>query len=261
MVQYDPMKEWGPEQVGDPVNLWVKKKQPKRYKVTSNWVLADKDKNIILNFFAEGGCVMAHEELKKQYEQDKKQYGRDAYKLWEFYKPIEGVWMESGREGPEWRIGTKYRRIEPVFQPQEFSGMNWREAEPMLYKTVEASNNGEEWLKTTLIDLNRNPLYCQKFVTNSGARDYNYIRTCPETFQHPTIKITVNGKDFDLPKPETEATDRGYSYWIFSASKRKADDFTWACDQFDERHLKSGLVHLTEDRAQAWADFWKEIHK
>lgn len=93
---------------------------------------------------------------------------------------------------------------------------------------------------------------------------WTYCRTCPDTFQHPTIRITVNGKDFDLPKPETEAPDDGTKYWCFNldcADRVTGHTWYWDGAAIDLERLRQQRVHLTEARAQAWSDWWKEIHK
>jgi hypothetical protein len=177
---------------------------------------------------------MAYEELKRQYAQDEKEYKRDE----DAFKPQE-------------------------FQPEYFSGLNWREAEKYVGKMMEFSDSGNKWVTATLskIITERDEVF--RYVSKVEFRA-TYCRTCPETFAdpHPTIRITVNGKDFDLPKPETEEPSKYTKYWVFDPAM---EDYTpatqWEDWKSDHQLLQQHCIHLTEDRAQAWADFWQEIHK
>jgi hypothetical protein len=146
------------------------------------------------------------------------------------------------------------------FQPEYFSGLNWLEAEKYVGKVMEFSNDALYWdSKDILWELSQGA--ASRFRSKDGIY-FVYCRTCPETFQdpHPTIKITVNGKDYDLPKPEAEAPGTGTKYWICNFILNEIRGSRWGGDDADRRRLLNGIIHLTEDRAKAWADFWKELH-
>jgi len=204
---------------------------------------------------------MAHEELKKQYEEDKKNYGFNAYKLWEFEDDIVSKWINCDSNGPRWFPEINYRRKEDSFQPEYFSGLNWRDALNYLeHKLVEVSHDGQTWHGPFKLRMISSSTFCFQ----AASAWWTYIRTCPETFvdQHPTIKITVNGKDYHLPKPETYALEKGTNYYAIDPMEVNCIEYeTWEGDCYDNARLINKAVHLTEARAQAWADFWKEIHK
>jgi hypothetical protein len=200
---------------------------------------------------------MAHEELKKQWEEDVKVFGKDAYKHWEFYGP-DHKWKPCVIK-PHWVSEHQYRHKEPPFQPEYFSGLNWREAEKLVGKVVETSRDGEHWGDEKILkDFSH--------TTNDKFKDindyvYTYIRTCQKTYQelfHPTIKITVNGKDYELPKPERKAPHEAKQYWYRNA-ENQIQCTTWAITLLDIDRLNAGNIHLTEARCKAWDDFWREI--
>ena len=78
---------------------------------------------------------------------------------------------------------------------------------------------------------------------------------------HPTIKIAVDGKEFNLPRPETQAPPVGTEYWLFNLVLMGTVSCTWDNDPGDRRRLEQGNVQLTEDRAKAWIMWWKEMIK
>jgi len=198
---------------------------------------------------------MAHEELQKQYKEDCKHYKR-PWELWEFRSPTVHTWTGHWQH-PTWHPHTQYRRKEPSFTPEYFSGLNWREAEKYVGKEMEFSDEPDNgWSKYKLLSLAYHSNL--KFDSDDGE-GYEYCRTCPETFAHSTIRITVNGKDYDLPKPETKAPKVGTFYYTFSRIECPLSPLRWGGSEWDELQLEAGIVHLTEDRAQAWADWWKEV--
>ena len=138
------------------------------------------------------------------------------------------------------------------FKPEYFSGLNWRDAEKLVGKKVEFSNDPdyEGWTS---------PAVLEKIDPGSGPRfkrinDFHaeYIRTCPETCTHPTI--TIGG--VELPRPELEAPKHHTETWFWKPGS--INSFNWVNDSFDNKQLKAMRVHLTKDRAQAWADWWDE---
>lgn len=199
---------------------------------------------------------MAHEELKRQWEEDVKKYGRTkAIHMWEFkLKSGEDDWS-SLFKAPEFNSYCEYRRKEPLFEPQYYSGLNWRDAEHLIGKMVEFSFTGDSWAKGTLSEVVRKKHEQFRYKEKDNTRAI-YIRTCPETHAHPTITLTVNGREWVLPKPETEAPERGIDYWIVDTCE--TDIYKWQDGEVDREWLEAGIVHLTGSCAQAWADFWNE---
>jgi len=196
---------------------------------------------------------MAHEELKKQYVEDCLNYER-PWKLWEI-RSSQDTWCPCTSE-PGWLGCCQYRRKEPPFDCEYFSGLNWREAEKYVGKMMEFSDDPDcdGWIKGKLISLD----YREGLRFESESESYEYCRTCLETFQHPTIPVTVHGKTYELPKPETEAPKKGTIYWSwFPHVIRKC---LWHNTPPENIELKAGMIHLTEARAQAWVNFWREIH-
>jgi hypothetical protein len=144
---------------------------------------------------------------------------------------------------------------EPSFQPEYFSGLNWREALPLVGKVVEFSNDGDYWYgKHKLEKIITSKGQDKRFVRNCGSSNpfFEYIRTCPETYAHPTI----NFGGVELPRPEVEAPEEGTEYWFRSIGNQKRCS-TWSGVSLDFDRLEAGAVHLTEDRAQAWVDWWE----
>ena len=146
--------------------------------------------------------------------------------------------------------------------PEYYSGLNWRVAEHLIGKPVECTNNPDSgWHVGTLKEVSKNNEVISHFgvVISDGHFDFViYIRTCEETFKHPTINIG----GVELPKPETVAPSYGEYYWI---SLEHCDNCEiryqqcWSGEDNDISFLKGGRVHLTKERAQAWADWWKSM--
>jgi len=204
------------------------------------------------------GDEMAHEELKKQYEEDCKNHER-PWELWEVRRTqfSLGKWKDINQK--MWMEGFEYRRKEPAFQPEYFSGLNWQEAEKLVGKVVEFSDGGEYWCGPYLLKkLNEKSQVRFCAYRNNSRADYTYIRTTTETYKdaHPTI--TIGG--VELPRPEVGAPEYNKPYFTFDCNeKHKIFNQIWCNDMYDKRWLNHGIVHLTEDRAQAWADWWEDI--
>jgi hypothetical protein len=195
---------------------------------------------------------MTHEELKKQYQEDVKKYGKDAYTPWEYKSAVDGSWCDCSPNGPEWRIGVRYRRKEQPFEPEYFSGLNWREALPLVGKVVEFSNRAETWENPTKKQLKEIDVGCQfPFICEYGM-NHNYVRTTPETHTHPTI--TIGG--VKLPRPEHIEPFAGTHY--FSVDNGNVVKRVWSACPYDMEKLMAGNVHRTESRAQEWADWWQK---
>lgn len=207
--------------------------------------------------------MIVHEELKKQYEEDCKKYER-PWELWEYLNLMapEDGWKPCKKE-PKWINDFQYRRKEPSFEPEYYSGLNWREAEKLVGKVVEVSQTGDMWEKVLLVGIDDEKVardrftgknFCKALSPSSRIEHYTYIRTCPQTYIHPTV--TIGG--VELPRPEVEAPEYNKPYFIFDCTEKgRIFKHTWMDDSYDKMWLRHRIVHLTESRAQAWADFWK----
>lgn len=184
------------------------------------------------------------EKEKKQYEEDSKNYER-PWELWE-YKTIGLNAYTDAYHHPQWKFGYHYRRKQTTFMPEYYSGLNWRDAEHLVGKTVECTNNPDyEWevgLLRRIVPIGNNFDVSMHF--------YTYIRTCEETFKHPTINVC----GVELPMPETAEPVLWTKYWLSPA----CTEMIWGGYQYNKSGLKEGRVHLTKERAQAWADWWKK---
>jgi len=90
---------------------------------------------------------------------------------------------------------------EKTFEPENFSGLNWREAKKFIGRTVGFSDNPDDgWRKDILLNVEKQKNHFQ----TASELHFDYIRTYPETYKHPTIKVG----DTELPKPETEAPEK-----------------------------------------------------
>ena len=143
---------------------------------------------------------------------------------------------------------------EPVFQPEYYSGLNYKDAEKLVGKFVAFSNINSKWMSSTLEKVRTEQDTIYRFVSKAGFASI-YIRTTPETYTNPTI--TIGG--FELPRPETEPPPEGTEYWVFCTGENKSKNyaFSWENDNCDKKWLKKGLIHLTEDRLKAWEDWWE----
>jgi hypothetical protein len=179
--------------------------------------------------------------------------------LWENDQPDRCEHCGAGDDAHHSYTCPTGKHPDREFQPEYFSGLNWREAEKLVGKVVEFTDDPDdiEWEQGVLAGLDME-VPGRRF---SIKRDDNfeYIRTCPETYQdtHPTITITVNGKDFKLPRPEVEAPGPGQKYFYVGAD---GNIVRCSWDGYGSEHdiLALGKVHLTEARAQAWADWWRD---
>lgn len=68
--------------------------------------------------------------------------------------------------------------------------------------------------------------------------------------EHPTINVC----GVELPMPETAEPVLWTKYWLSPA----CTEMIWGGYQYNKSGLKEGRVHLTKERAQAWADWWKK---
>jgi hypothetical protein len=152
--------------------------------------------------------------------------------------------------------GKYFEPKEQPFEPEYFSGLNWRKALPLVGKMVEFSDNADEWHSCgTLIDVETGYAHQKRFKQDTFVR-WEYIRTTPETHAHPTITMTVNGREWVLPIPETKTPKNGTEYYKWMP--HGAVSHIWDDAPFERYWLDSGAIHLIESRTKAWADFWRE---
>ena len=195
-------------------------------------------------------------EERKQYAEDCKNYER-PWELWEYKAIAVETWKNlSGK--PIWHADCIYRRKQTTLVHEYFSWLNWRDAAHLIGKTVECSNCPDRgWHVGTLKDVSRDDAIAHFDIISDGEVNFFvYIRTCEETFKHPTINIG----GVELPKPETVAPRYGEYYWISIEHCDHCDiryQQCWDGDDSDISFLKAGRVHLTEERAKAWTDWWK----
>ena len=189
------------------------------------------------------------EKEKKQYEEDCKTHER-PFELWQYTSRDQSSpdW-HSLETHPKWSKHCIYHRKQTSFMTEYYSGINWRDAEHLVGKTVECTNNPDyEWevgLLRRIVPIGKNFDVSMHF--------YTYIRTCEETFKHPTINIG----GVELPKPETVAPNVGDQYWVCPSGCEPGYLLFWTNDDDDIAALRECRVHLTIERAQAWADWWK----
>jgi hypothetical protein len=186
------------------------------------------------------------------FEKEKKQYAEDSrahkkpWELWEWRISGCTTWSPLLGDDHMWLHDRRYRRKPTAFVPEYYSGLNWRDAKHLVGKIIECTNNPDETWKVRKLG---NIVPTGKNFYVDCASFFTYIRTCKETFKHPTINIG----GVELPKPETVAPALGIKCWLVPA----CDEFVWDGYNYNTENLQAGRVHLTEDRAQAWADWWK----
>ena len=201
------------------------------------------------------------EKEKKQYEEDCKTHER-PWALWQWV-PIDNNpdcedWKQLNH-APSWWHKSKYRRKPTTFNPEYYSGLNCKDAEHLIGKVVEGTNYpNEDWKTVKLINITNGKqrsgvfeVYHQKEPDVTGT--YEYIRTVEEILvpEHPTINICGT----ELPKPETVVPALGIRCWLAPA----CNEFVWGGYKYNTENLQAGRVHLTEERAKVWMDWWKSV--
>ena len=203
-------------------------------------------------------------EERKQYAEDCKNHER-PWELWQSALATSIVlnWRDLYKD-PDWAEHWVYRRKPTAFIPESYSGLNCKDAEHLIGKVVEGTNYpNEDWKTVKLINITNGKqrsgvfeVYHQKEPGVTGT--YEYIRTVEEILvpEHPTINIGGT----ELPMPEPFALAHGTKYWIFPypAHRELFRSLHWSCSSSDIDALQAGQVHLTEERAKAWADWWKK---
>jgi hypothetical protein len=171
-------------------------------------------------------------------------------------------WQTSGKEYPcldcKGISKSKWEPKKPPFEPEYFSGLNWRKAEKLVGKLVEFSYDAKHWSGKEILS---------EIKTNTGPFVFGYrhstewapfFRTCPETYQDNRPTITIGG--VELPRPEVDAPKRGTKYWFvnqFNEVRFRYWDSHTDSPEIDKRHLQALNIHLTEDRAREWANWWE----
>ena len=204
---------------------------------------------------------MAFKKEKQQYAEDQAVHEK-PWELWQYASPLElqpytlvdedALHWYDLHKPPEWAPSCKYRRKTTVFMPKYFSGINWRDAEYLIGKTIEYTNHPDAGWKVGKLKTVSDVIDISHFgiITGQDINYHIYIRTCEKTLKHPTINIC----GVELPKSETVKPKYESKYWVAPTGNLH----TWADFSYDELVLKSGQVHLTEERAKAWADWWKK---
>ena len=210
-------------------------------------------------------------EGKDSFEEEKLQYAEDCKtheKPWELWQwapigknPDCEDWKQL-KHAPSWWHKSKYRRKPTTLNPEYYSGLNCKDAKHLIGKVVEGTNYpNEDWKTVKLINITNGKqrsgvfeVYHQKGLGVTGT--YEYIRTVEEILvpEHPTINIC----GVELPKPETVAPSNGEQYWLSHAGGEPGYILFWNNDDDDISALKECRIHLTKERAQAWADWWKK---
>ncbi len=181
------------------------------------------------------------EKEKKQYEEDCKTHER-PWELWQYTSRDQSSsdW-HSLETHPKWSGHCIYHRKQTTFVPEYYSGLNWRDAEHLVGKTVECTNNPDyEWevgLLRRIVPIGNNFDVSMHF--------YTYIRTCKETFKPPTINIG----GVELPKPETME-----QYEIYTKGREKPFIFVGKY----RRDLETKSWHYYEDKYGILFHFRKE---
>ena len=153
-----------------------------------------------------------------------------------------------------WLQDHRYRRKPSAFTPESYSGLNWKDAEGLIGKVIEYTNNPDSvWHVGTLKIISALDVKARfGVIPGESVEYYTYIRTVEEILvpEHPTINIGGT----ELPKPETVAPVLGTKYWVSPA----CTEVYWYGYHHNKSELKEGRVHLTEERVKAWADWWKK---
>lgn len=154
--------------------------------------------------------------------------------------------LDDEEEKKKFAKDCKIHEKPSEFIPEYYSGLNWKDAEHLVGKIIEYSDfPGKGWKVGKLKKLNK---IDENFVVNTKKHCVfsTYIRTLSK---HPTIHIG----GVELPMPETIEPALGTKYWLSPAN----NVMIWGGYPYNISALKAGRVHLTEERAKAWSDWWK----
>lgn len=233
---------------------------------------------------------MAHEELKKQYEEDCKNFER-PWELWSYRKSPHSP-LNRCSPGFTFCHYLEYRRKEPASQSaipclkgntktitlcgstkfrkefeQTMSDLTLQGhiviSVGLFGHETGLDMTGETKRMLDRLHFRKIDLSDEIYVINPGG--YIGLSTCDEIHYaiasgkpvhymvppHPTITIA----GVELPMPEVEAPEYGTRHWVWKP--QSINTYIWMNVFIDKKHLNYGLVHLTEDRAQAWASWWR----
>lgn len=206
-------------------------------------------------------------ESKDSFEEEKLQYAEDSRaheKPWELWQwQIRGctTWSPLLGDDHMWLQDRRYRRKPTTFIPEYFSGLNWKDAEGLIGKIIESTVCPSQGWKigrlTKVHDGKKGSCLFEVYDREDGTSAmYEYIRTVKEILvpEHPTINVC----GVELPMPETVAPSNGEQYWLSQAGGEPGYILFWNNDDDDISALKECRIHLTKERAQAWADWWKK---
>ena len=196
---------------------------------------------------------MAHEELKKQYEEDKLVYEK-PWELWQF-KPSNNIsWLGLG-DHPKWRDTCFYRRKpedKKLAHSHDESMKNYyhgaeyeivpkghKHAKLMIEYAKDAMENEEPW-----------KLWEMQAIKNGkwiGLANHPTWRN-NNSYRRKQKYIDING--FQVPEPERNELNIGEIYYLASIGSGSALQHEWNNDNKDLRWLKSGLLHKESDSAK-----------
>lgn len=62
-------------------------------------------------------------------------------------------------------------------------------------------------------------------------------------------KRTINVNGFEVPEPERKPLKLNQTYYITDLTELCQSDFTWEDDFYDNKWLKAGMIHLSQENA------------
>ena len=91
---------------------------------------------------------------------------------------------------------TRFKLVKPVFTSEYFSALNEKDAEKYIGKVMEFADRRDiekdKWTEGKYQKINQNKESFFTFESNIGENDsYQFMRTCPETFQKKKVKKTI----------------------------------------------------------------------
>ena len=75
-----------------------------------------------------------------------------------------------------------------------------------------------------------------------------------------TVTITVNGREFKLPRWETKKPGKEEKiFYLTGRVQGGVEDSTWSDDVIDNQWLASKILHLSRENALEWVKLWRFI--
>jgi hypothetical protein len=74
-------------------------------------------------------------------------------------------------------------------------------------------------------------------------------------FRRKPATVTICG--VELPEPVREPLEDGEEYWVVELDNPGCP--TWISDESDKEWLDAGRIHLSEENARAWGDFFVRL--